>query len=93
MGIIGRICALISVGTFFIVGCVRYGVGVGDIIGVFFLLRLASSKQDDYHCPLLPVGYEIDNQTGRNSIFRKPNAYADCCEEQGRFTLHSHISI
>ena len=26
-------------------------------------------------------------------IFGIPLAYADCCEEQARYTLHSHISV
>ena len=32
-------------------------------------------------------------QKGKGGIFGKPQAHDDCCEEQARFTLHSHISI
>ena len=32
-------------------------------------------------------------KTGTNGIFGVPLAYADCCEEQARYTLHSHISV
>ena len=39
------------------------------------------------------IGWDQENQQGRSGIFGIPQAYADCCEEQARFTLHSHISI
>ncbi len=39
------------------------------------------------------IGWDKENHNGRNGIFGRPQAYADCCEEQARYTLHSHISI
>ena len=39
------------------------------------------------------IGWDRDNHKGSSGIFGIPQAYADCCEEQARFTLHSHISI
>ena len=39
------------------------------------------------------IGWDQGNNQGSNGIFGIPLAYADCCEEQARFTLHSHISI
>ena len=39
------------------------------------------------------IGWNKDTQKGSSGIFGIPQAYADCCEEQARFTLHSHISI
>ena len=39
------------------------------------------------------IGWEQSSQVGENGIFGIPLAYADCCEEQARYTLHSHISI
>ena len=39
------------------------------------------------------IGWDKENHKGRHGIFGIPQAYADCCEEQARFTLHSHISI
>ena len=39
------------------------------------------------------IGWNEKTQSGRSGIFGVPIAYADCCEEQARFTLHSHISI
>ena len=39
------------------------------------------------------IGWSHTLQTGTNGIFGIPLAYADCCEEQARYTLHSHISV
>ena len=39
------------------------------------------------------IGWDKDNHKGSSGIFGIPQAYADCCEEQARFTLYSHISI
>ena len=39
------------------------------------------------------IGWDNDINEGRSEIFGIPQAYADCCEEQARFTLHSYISI
>ena len=39
------------------------------------------------------IGWDQGNHTGNNGIFGTPEAYADCCEEQARYTLHSHISV
>ena len=39
------------------------------------------------------IGWNEKTQTGTNGIFDVPLAYADCCEEQARYTLHSHISV
>ena len=39
------------------------------------------------------IGWNEKTQTGTNGIFGVPLAYADCCEEQARYTLHSHISV
>ena len=39
------------------------------------------------------IGWNEKTQSGTSGIFGVPMAYADCCEEQARFTLHSHISI
>ena len=39
------------------------------------------------------IGWDKENHKGRHGIFGIPQAYADCCEEQARFILHSHISI
>ena len=39
------------------------------------------------------IGWDQGGNQGSNGIFGIPLAYADCCEEQARFTLHSHISI
>ena len=36
---------------------------------------------------------EWKTKIGTNGIFGVPLAYADCCEEQARYTLHSHISV
>ena len=38
------------------------------------------------------IGWHDDKHEGTNGIFGIPQAYADCCEEQARYTLHSHIS-
>ena len=39
------------------------------------------------------IGWNKKTKIGTNGIFGVPLAYADCCEEQARYTLHSHISI
>ena len=39
------------------------------------------------------IGWNSKDQKGTNGIFGVPLAYADCCEEQARYTLHSHISV
>ena len=39
------------------------------------------------------IGWNKKKCKGTNGIFGVPLAYADCCEEQARYTLHSHISI
>ena len=39
------------------------------------------------------IGWKQNSQLGNNGIFGVPLAYADCCEEQARYTLHSHISV
>ena len=39
------------------------------------------------------IGWGQGNHTGNNGIFGTPEAYADCCEEQARYTLHSHITV
>ena len=39
------------------------------------------------------IGWNSKGQKGTNGIFGIPLAYADCCEEQARYTLHSHISV
>ena len=39
------------------------------------------------------IGWDQENHKGSSGIFGIPEAYADCCEEQARYTLHSHISI
>ena len=39
------------------------------------------------------IGWYKETQKVKSGIFGKPQAYANCCEEQARFTLHSHISI
>ena len=39
------------------------------------------------------IGWNNTTNKGTNGIFGIPLAYADCCEEQARYTLHSHISI
>ena len=39
------------------------------------------------------IGWNEKMKTGTNGIFGVPLAYADCCEEQARYTLHSHISV
>ena len=39
------------------------------------------------------IGWNHETHTGVKGIFGVPLAYADCCEEQARYTLHSHISV
>jgi len=39
------------------------------------------------------IGWNNKTGQGSNGIFGIPLAYADCCEEQARYTLHSHISV
>jgi len=39
------------------------------------------------------IGWNNKTRTGSKGIFGKPLAYADCCKEQARYTLHSHISV
>ena len=39
------------------------------------------------------IGWNQENHTGARGIFGIPEAYADCCEEQARYTLHSHITV
>jgi len=39
------------------------------------------------------IGWDVRTKQGTNGIFGVPIAFADCCEEQARYTLHSHISI
>ena len=39
------------------------------------------------------IGWNEKTKIGTNGIFGVPLAYADCCEEQARYTLHSHILI
>ena len=39
------------------------------------------------------IGWEQDKYEGTNTIFGIPQAYVDCCEEQARYTLHSHITV
>ena len=39
------------------------------------------------------IGWKQEESKGTNGIFGIPQAYADCCEEQARYTLHSHISV
>ena len=39
------------------------------------------------------IGWDKSTHTGTSGIFGIPEAYADCCEEQARYTLHSHITV
>ena len=39
------------------------------------------------------IGWDNETKLHNNGIFGIPLAYADCCEEQARYTLHSHISV
>ena len=39
------------------------------------------------------IGWNDKTKIGANGIFGVPLAYADCCAEQARYTLHSHISV
>ena len=39
------------------------------------------------------IGWNSKTKVHDNGIFGIPLAYADCCEEQARYTLHSHISV
>jgi len=39
------------------------------------------------------IGWDEQSHSGKNGIFGIPEAYADCCEEQARYTLHSHITV
>lgn len=39
------------------------------------------------------IGWDKEKHKGSSGIFGVPQAYADWCEEQARFTLNSHISI
>ena len=39
------------------------------------------------------IGWDYEKNKGRNGIFGMPQVYADYCEDQARFTLHSHVSI
>ena len=39
------------------------------------------------------IGWDKETNKGNRGSFGIPQAYADCCEEQARFTLHSLISI
>ena len=39
------------------------------------------------------IGWNNKTNIGTNGIFGISLAYADCCEEQARYTLHSHISV
>ena len=39
------------------------------------------------------IGWNENTKLGKSGIFGIPLAYADCCEEQARYTLHSHISV
>ena len=39
------------------------------------------------------IGWNDKTKSGTNGIFGVPLVYADCCEEQARYTLHSHISV
>ena len=39
------------------------------------------------------LGWDKKKGTGTNGLFGKVIAYADACEEQARYTLHSHMCI
>ena len=39
------------------------------------------------------IGWDHESNRGESGIFGIPQAYADCCEEQARYTLHSHITV
>ena len=39
------------------------------------------------------IGWNQSEQKGYNGAFGIPLAYGDSCEEQARYTLHSHISV
>ena len=39
------------------------------------------------------IGWDSTSRSHKSGIFGIPLAYADCCEEQARYTLHSHISV
>ena len=39
------------------------------------------------------IGWDHATKKGNKGLFGIPLAYADCCEEQARYTLHSHISV
>ena len=39
------------------------------------------------------IGWNQSGQKGYKGVFEIPLAYGDSCEEQARYTLHSHISI
>ena len=39
------------------------------------------------------IGWDSKSKLHNRGIFGIPLAYADCCEEQARYTLHSHISV
>ena len=39
------------------------------------------------------IGWNQSEQKGIGGIFGMPLAYADSCEEQARYTLHSHILV
>ena len=39
------------------------------------------------------IGWNDQTHKGTNGIFGEVEAYGDSCEEQARFTLHSHISL
>ena len=39
------------------------------------------------------IGWNQSEQKGNKGAFGIPLAYGDSCEEQARFTLHSHISV
>ena len=39
------------------------------------------------------IGWDSTSRSHKSGIFGIPLVYADCCEEQARYTLHSHISV
>ena len=39
------------------------------------------------------IGWDSKSRSHKKGTFGIPLAYADCCEEQARYTLHSHISV
>ena len=39
------------------------------------------------------IGWDQEKHQGKSGIFENSQAYDDWCEEQARFTLHSHNSV